>query len=37
MEVCRCAEGDQAVGVGEGGEDADFVGVLELVGEGLVG
>ncbi len=30
MEVGGGAEGDEAVGVGEGREDADFVGVFEL-------
>ena len=29
VEVLGCADGDQGVGVCEGGEDADFVGVLE--------
>lgn len=32
MEVGGGAERDEAVGVGQGGEDADFVGILELEG-----
>jgi hypothetical protein len=31
VEVAAGAQGDEAVAVGEGGEDADFVGIFELV------
>ena len=37
MEVRGGAERDEAVAVGEGGEDADFVGVFELGKRELVG
>lgn len=36
VEVLGCTDGDEGVGVGQGGEDADLVGVLKCCADGHV-